>query len=288
MRENNSDPSGHVSEDLFGVTAAQQGVWYGQLVDPQSPKYNIGECVEVRGDLDEVLFAAALDRAAALCDSLNTVFVTEDGAVRQRVVRRSPDATSLLRRVDLSDADDPIGAVERYLADDMAAVDTIEALSHHFALLRISDRLHYWYVRFHHIAVDGLGGSVFTRTVADLYGRAVRGENLDTAEVPAASLRDLVADEAAYLESDRYEADRAYWTGRFADLVADRAASDPTALLTRTPVGRSSADAPTLPRRPPSTHRRSGCTPARRCPSPSSTACARSPPPTGPPGAPSS
>ncbi|WP_328864183.1 non-ribosomal peptide synthetase [Streptomyces sp. NBC_00304] len=227
MRENNSDSSGPVSEDLFGVTAAQQGVWYGQLVDPQSPKYNIGECVEVRGGLDEVLFAAALDRAAALCDSLNTVFVTEDGAVRQRVVRRSPDATSLLRRVDLSDVDDPIGAVERYLADDMAAVDTIEAPSHHFALLRISDRLHYWYVRFHHIAVDGLGGSVFTRTVADLYGRAVRGENLDTAEVPAASLRGLVADEAAYLESDRYEVDRAYWTGRFADLAADRAASDP-------------------------------------------------------------
>ncbi|NED84479.1 non-ribosomal peptide synthetase, partial [Streptomyces sp. SID11233] len=226
MRENNSDSSGPVSEDLFGVTAAQQGVWYGQLVDPQSQKYNIGECIEVRGDLDEVLFAAALDRAAALCDSLNTVFVTEDGAVRQRVVRRSPDGTSRLRRVDLSDADDPVGAVERYLADDMAAVDTIEAPSHHFALLRISDRLHYWYVRFHHIAVDGLGGSVFTRTVADLYGRAVRGENLDTAEVPAASLRDLVADEAAYLESDRYEADRSYWTGRFADLVADRAPSD--------------------------------------------------------------
>ncbi|MEV7401807.1 amino acid adenylation domain-containing protein [Streptomyces sp. NPDC091267] len=224
MRENGSVPSRTAPDESFGITAAQQGVWYGQLVDPDSPKYNIGECFEIRGDLDEVLLAAALDRAYALCDSLNAEFVADGDTVRQHVVRRPPAGNSRLHVVDLTDADDPVEEAERYLAADMAAVDRLDAPHHHFALLRLGHRLHYWYVRFHHIAVDGLGGAVFARTVADLYGRAVRGEDLAEAELPAAPLRDLVADEAAYRDSDRYEADRAYWTGRFADLAAERTA----------------------------------------------------------------
>ncbi|MFI6650449.1 amino acid adenylation domain-containing protein [Streptomyces sp. NPDC050529] len=222
MRENGSLSPHTVPEEPFGITTAQQGVWYGQLVDPDSPKYNIGECFEIRGDLDESLFAAALDRAVALCDSLNVEFVVSDETVRQRVVRRAPAGISRLRVVDLSDAGDPAGEAERYLADDMAAAHGLDAPHHHFALLRLGHRLHYWYVRFHHIVVDGLGGAVFARTVADLYGRALRGEDLTEAELPAAPLRDLIADETAYRGSDRYEADRAYWTGRFADLVTDR------------------------------------------------------------------
>ncbi|MER5628998.1 amino acid adenylation domain-containing protein [Streptomyces nitrosporeus] len=231
MRENGSvpsrtvpgefsgEPSEGLSGEFFEMTPAQQGVWYGQLVDPDSPKYNIAECFEIRGGLDEDLFAAALERTLAESDSLNAEFVTRGDTVLQHVPRRPRTAAGRLRVVDLSGADDPAAAAERYLADDMARVDRLDAPRHHFALLRLGDRLHHWYVRFHHIAIDGLGGAVFARAVADLYTRAVRGEDPATAALPAAPLRDLLADEAAYRASDRYEADRAYWTAKFADLA---------------------------------------------------------------------
>ncbi|MGC4924952.1 amino acid adenylation domain-containing protein [Streptomyces sp. DT117] len=225
MRENRSLTSEVMSEESFELTAAQQGVWYGQLIDQHSPKYNIGECFEIEGELDQGLFARALGRAVALCDGLNVEFVTDGETVRQRVVGRPADQSDRLRVVDLSDcpADtDTVAAAERYMADDMATVDRLEAPHHHFALLRLGPRLHYWYIRYHHIAVDGLGGAVFARTVADLYTRAARGEDLAAVELPAAPLRDLLTDEAEYLGSDRYEADRAYWTGKFAHR-ADRA-----------------------------------------------------------------
>ncbi|WP_069170191.1 non-ribosomal peptide synthetase [Streptomyces griseus] len=226
MQENRVPPPNTASEELLELTAAQQGVWYGQLVDPDSPKYNIGECFEIRGDLDEEMFAVALGRAVALCDSLHLEFVPQGDTVWQRVLRRPPVDSDRLRMVDLTGSDDPAAAAERYMADDMAGVDRLGAPRHHFALLRLGTRLHYWYVRFHHIAVDGLGGAVFGRTVAELYGRAVRGENLATAELPAAPLRDLVADEAAYRDAGRYEVDRAYWTGKFADLTGAVDAGD--------------------------------------------------------------
>ncbi|MFB4421291.1 non-ribosomal peptide synthetase [Streptomyces sp. QL37] len=223
MQENRSLPTPAIPEESLELTTAQQGVWYGQLVDPDSPKYNIGECFEIRGDLDEGMFGAALGRAVTLCDSLHLEFVTRGETVRQRVGHRSTADNDRLRVVDLSGADDPEAAAERYMADDMSTVDRFDAPRHHFALLRLGVRLHYWYVRFHHIAVDGLGGAVFGRLVADLYGRALRGENLAAAELPAAPLRDLVADETAYRRSGRFEADRAYWTGKFADLAGDGA-----------------------------------------------------------------
>ncbi|MFE4454561.1 amino acid adenylation domain-containing protein [Streptomyces sp. NPDC056796] len=259
MQENRSLPTPPTDahpDEFFELTTAQQGVWYGQLVDPDSPRYNIGECFEIDGDLDEELFAAAFGRAVALCDSLNLEFAVRGESVRQRVVPRDASGTDRLHRVDLSGEDDPAAAAERYMAEDMSSVDRLDAPRHHFALLRLGARLHHWYVRFHHIAVDGLGGAVFGRTVAELYGRAVRGEDLTTVVPPAAApLRDLVADEAAYLGSERHEADRAYWTARFAgragrdapDGAGDLARGSGTALVRRRtdtpdPAARAGAD----------------------------------------------
>ncbi|MFD6530844.1 amino acid adenylation domain-containing protein [Streptomyces sp. NPDC060184] len=221
MHENDSIPSRSIPADLFELTVAQQGVWYGQLVEPESPKFNIAECFEIRGDLDAETFSAAVARAVALCDGLNVEFLVHDGAVRQRVTPPPRADAGRLRLVDLSGTDDPAAAAERYLADDMATVDRIDAPRHSLALLRLGPRRHYWYIRFHHIVVDGLGGSVFARIVADLYARALRGEDIAEAELPPAPLADLLADEAAYLGSDRYEADRAHWTARFADRAVD-------------------------------------------------------------------
>ncbi|MCX5414993.1 non-ribosomal peptide synthetase [Streptomyces sp. NBC_00059] len=245
MPENRSFPSGRSTPELLELTAAQQGVWYGQLVDPGSQKYNIGERLEIRGELDEKLFATVLNRVVHLCDSLNTEFVEEGGVVRQRISRPVAEKDRLIR-VDLTGADDPLAAAERYMAGDMATVDRIEAPTHHFALLRLGPRLRHWYIRYHHIAVDGLGGSVIARAVAGLYTRVAGGEELAAAAPDTGSLRALVADDAAYRASGGLDADRAYWTGRFADSVDGTGEGD----------GRSDGEAGSVPLLPRRTDRR--------------------------------
>ncbi|MYU47559.1 hypothetical protein GTV15_04360, partial [Streptomyces sp. SID7803] len=78
MRENGSVPTESVPEEFFGTTAAQQGVWYGQLVDPDSPKYNIGgECFEIRGRPRRDVIRRSGRPCLQLCDSFNLEFVTE-------------------------------------------------------------------------------------------------------------------------------------------------------------------------------------------------------------------
>jgi len=248
MQENIPRPDSN-SPELLELTTAQQGVWYGQLMDPDSPQYNIGECLEIRGGLDERLFAAALNRAVHLCDSLHTVFVTVDGTVRQRVDRPAT-VQDRLHRVDLTGADDPVAAAERYMADDMATVDRLDAPRHHFALLRLGPRLHYWYVRYHHIAVDGLGGALFARTVADLYTRATRGGAAAAVAPPPGPVRDRVADGAASRASDRREADRAYWTGGFTEPPSGHGDVDAPAASGAGALVRRRTDAPAPGTRP--------------------------------------
>ncbi|MEV6796035.1 amino acid adenylation domain-containing protein, partial [Streptomyces sp. NPDC051320] len=197
---------------LLPLTAAQQGVWYGQTLDQQNPQYNIGECIEIHGPLDENAFEAALRRASNECESLNTEFVTLDDVVYQRVVRKSAERCRL---VDLSGTPDAVAAAERYMAGDMAMVDNLTSPSHTLALLKISPDLHYWYIRYHHIAMDGLGGAVFARRVAQMYTAAVRGEHVPAAAAPLSA---LVEDELAYRQSPDFENDRAYWMQKFADI----------------------------------------------------------------------
>ncbi|MFJ8043303.1 amino acid adenylation domain-containing protein [Kitasatospora sp. NPDC096147] len=228
MPENSPARPAGTAADRFALTAAQEGVWYGQSVDPGSPKYNIAERLEIRGKLDGRLFAAVLNRVVHHCDSLNAVYGSEDGRPYQRVARPA-EVADRLRLVDLTDRPDPLAAAERYMAEDLASVDDLTAPVHHFALLRLGPELHHWYTRYHHLGMDGMSGARVARTVAEVYTRVAAGEDLDAIALPDGSLRALVAEEAEYRASARYQADRAFWTERLAGRTGapGREAADP-------------------------------------------------------------
>ncbi|MCL2384540.1 MAG: condensation domain-containing protein, partial [Alphaproteobacteria bacterium] len=68
------------SQTLLPLTAAQNGIWFGQMLDPARPYYNIGRYLEVRGPVDPHLFEKALRAAVTEIDGLHLHFIeTEDG-----------------------------------------------------------------------------------------------------------------------------------------------------------------------------------------------------------------
>ncbi|MFE7313382.1 amino acid adenylation domain-containing protein [Streptomyces sp. NPDC057555] len=198
---------------LLPLTMSQQGVWYGQQLDPQSPKYNIGECIEIQGPLDEALFLASLEKVSSDCDSLNTEFLEQEDSIRQRVVRTSQGRP---RIVDVSTEADPAGAAERFMATDMATTGTLTLPHHAFVLLKLSPDRYYWYIRYHHMVMDGLGASVLARKAAETYTAAVHGEAAPELFAPLGA---LVDDETTYRHSPDFERDQAYWTEKFADIA---------------------------------------------------------------------
>ncbi|KAE9713783.1 hypothetical protein GP712_27215, partial [Escherichia coli] len=72
-----------------------------------------------------------------------------------------------------------------------------------------------WYQRIHHIAIDGFAFSLIARRVAEVYSALSQGTPVPPQTFGA--LHDVVQEESTYRQSNRYEADRAFWKNRFAD-----------------------------------------------------------------------
>ncbi|QLJ03491.1 amino acid adenylation domain-containing protein [Streptomyces sp. NEAU-sy36] len=200
-------------EQLLPLTGAQAGVWFAQAVEPDSPIFRAAEYLEIHGPVDPGLFERALRRMTAEADALHITFVdTEDGP-RQRI-GAEPDWR--LRIVDVSGESDPRRAAEEWMRRDLRRrIDLTGTELFTYALFRVARDRWFWYHAYHHILLDGVGAALLVRRVADLYSALVAGTEPEPG--PFASVRTLLAEDAAYRASEEFTADRAFWQARFAD-----------------------------------------------------------------------
>ncbi|MBF6355625.1 non-ribosomal peptide synthase/polyketide synthase [Nocardia higoensis] len=197
----------------FPLSPAQLGVWYAQLLDPQTP-INIAQYVDLRGDLDVGLLQEVTPRAALDYGSGFVRLGEIDGVPHQRV---DPELSSDLTVLDFRTHADPVAAATEWMRADAAApVDLLRDRLTRGAVLRIGDRRWFWYLRAHHIVLDGYAALINTQRVAELYTARVRGDQ--PADVRPASLTELVAGEQTYRASGRFTSDRAHWAERVAGL----------------------------------------------------------------------
>ncbi|MEU3612035.1 amino acid adenylation domain-containing protein [Streptomyces sp. NPDC006872] len=196
------------------LLAAQEGIWTGQRLDPDSPAYNTAEYAHIHGPVDAAVLDAALHHVVAETEALNVVYVTDDQGRPWETAAQAGDWR--LHTADLTAAPDPRAAALAWMDEDIARpVDLTRGPLFGHALLRIAREQYLWYHRVHHIALDGFGLSLVARRVAQVYTSLVAREPVpDSGFGTLASVRD---EEHAYRESPRFAADRAYWTDRFTD-----------------------------------------------------------------------
>ncbi|MGW7057976.1 amino acid adenylation domain-containing protein [Streptomyces sp. NPDC054904] len=194
------------------LTAAQQGMWLAQQVNPENPMYSIAECVEISGEVDAALFEDALRRVVAETDALRVRFLPGDDGPVQTVV---PEPDWRLHVRDVSAAPEPAAAAEQWmLAQVKAPVDVHAGPLFTFGLLKLAGDRYTWFSRVHHTIVDGYSWSLIVSRVAALYSALAAG----TAAKPSGfgTLDDLVALDSGYRESEQFAEDRAFWSRRMA------------------------------------------------------------------------
>ncbi|WP_455431705.1 non-ribosomal peptide synthase/polyketide synthase [Streptomyces griseosporeus] len=220
------------------VTAAQLGVWVAQRLAPESALYQCAVHFD-SGPLDIGVLRRSVTRAAAETEALRARF-GDDGEVFQ-IVAGAVDAPVDL--VDLRGEADPEAAARAWMDQDMATTPDLEAgpLFRH-ALLVLSDRRHFFYLRYHHIVLDGFGQTRYLDRLARIYTALLAGQ--EPAPAGARGLDVLLAEERAYLESPHHASDRDLLLGRLAGAeerqsLADGAATAaPRALRLRTELPR--------------------------------------------------
>ncbi|HEX2130785.1 MAG TPA: amino acid adenylation domain-containing protein [Actinophytocola sp.] len=215
------------------LCAAQEGIWTGQQFDQDSPAFNTAEYVEIHGPVDATLFEAAVRQVVGEAEALTVRFGTDaDGTPWQRL-GDGPQWT--MHVVDVAAEPDPVAAALAWMRADLAVpVDLRRDPLFGQALFRAGPELFLWYQRVHHIALDGYGLSLVTGRVAEVYTALVAGERPPAHRF--GSLREVIAEDAAYRESDRFAADRNHWVARCDGRPAPAVLATRTGPLARTVV----------------------------------------------------
>ncbi|MFI0348970.1 amino acid adenylation domain-containing protein [Actinomadura sp. 9N407] len=215
------------SSEFLPLSAAQRSVWYAQQLAPETP-IHIAQYIEIEGPVEPELFDRVARIAAHEAESLNVRLAERDGMAGQIV---DPAASATISLLDLSAEADPRAAARAWMRDRMAEPLPLDGdRLHDNRLLRLAPDLHWWYLRVHHVIEDAYSGLIISRRAAEIYTTLAGGGTYVPAE--RGSYRTVLADEAAYRESERYERDRAYWTERFADRPVAVSLSEETAAPT--------------------------------------------------------
>ncbi|MFD6426708.1 condensation domain-containing protein, partial [Streptomyces sp. NPDC060198] len=203
--------------DVLSLTAAQREIWLAEQGSRTPiPGYRVGECLEIQGPVDPVLFETALRRVVDEVDALHVTFV-DDGEGPRQILRETWDWEPA--HLDFGGEPDPRAAAMRWMEQDLARPLNLarDPLFGH-ALVRLSPTEFLWYLNYHHLVLDAISSSMVRQRVGEVYSALAEGD--EVAPCPFGPLRDLVDSDAAYRVSADFTSDRSYWTGRFADLPA--------------------------------------------------------------------
>lgn len=207
LRDAPADPT------ALPLSTAQIEVWLAQQLAPRDTLFNVGGYLEISGAIDFEVFTKALRMALQEAGSPLSRFQETSAGVRQLPgdVRDVP-----ILFFDLTGEADPHASALAWMDGDIATpFDLVEGPLCRFALLKLREDAVLCYSVFHHLVTDFFGARVLERRTANLYGAAMSGR-----AAPSETLTpwpEVLDDELAYRQSDRFQRDRAYWRERLAN-----------------------------------------------------------------------
>ncbi|MEV4447645.1 amino acid adenylation domain-containing protein, partial [Streptomyces mirabilis] len=230
------------SEGVFReLMSGQLGIWYAQQLGPDNPVYNVGEYLEIHGELDLELFVDALRRTLDEADTCRLRFREEADGTPRQYVDDSDSGDYPIQVLDLRAEAYPRAAAERWMRADMGTPTSLTGgplFSH--AVLRIGPDRVLWYHRIHHIALDGYSLSVFASRAAAIYTALLERRSPRKGALPSVS--ELMDAERAYRDSAAFGRDWDFWHRLLTDLPEGAAAGAPRTRQLPTPPTRHFED----------------------------------------------
>ncbi|MCK1797778.1 amino acid adenylation domain-containing protein [Streptomyces sp. XM4193] len=191
------------------VTSAQKGLWFAQQLDPASPAYNIAEYADVRGEVDVEALTRAVGHVVRETEALRVTFGEQDGRPHQ-LLHSGLDVP--LPVVDLRDGPDPFGEAMRRMRRDLARpADTAAGPLVRVTLYRLERTRFFFHQQVHHLALDGYGAALGLMRIAEVYGQFTSAPHLEVPLRPA-PLLPVLEEEREYRDSEKFLADREFWS----------------------------------------------------------------------------
>ncbi|MBC7888347.1 MAG: amino acid adenylation domain-containing protein [Ferruginibacter sp.] len=193
---------------------AQQDVFTDQLINVDSPQYNIGGYIKLKGVVSKEKFLDAIYSMPKVFDVFKMRFyLGADGPL----CFVDKDFENLeLTELDLSGHDDPQAEARDWMQKRFNTAFAIreENLLFEICVIKIAAGEYWFYGRFHHLLTDGYGFIVLVNYLALKYRSLVAGSELPFSYP---SYLEEAAKAAAYINSPGYEADGKYWKDKIGE-----------------------------------------------------------------------
>ena len=181
-----------------------------QLINIDSPQYNIGGYIVLKGNLDKEKFHEAVNSAPAVFDAFKLRFNLEE---KDLLCHYAGDYTVIcvsLTDLDFSDRADPLQAAKDWMQNRFSIPLQLkkELLPFEQFLIKISDQEHLFFGKYHHLITDGYGFIIYVQYVARKYSALVTGEEV---LFSYSQYQEAALNANAYHNSAAYEEDGNYW-----------------------------------------------------------------------------
>jgi amino acid adenylation domain-containing protein len=212
----------------FPLSLSQREVWRDRAAWPDSPHLMIGGGGFLDGPLDVPRCVVALRLLVQESDALRLAPLP-DGT--QRLLARWEPALEL---VEVPAGVEPCAAMQDWWRAALARPFAFDGTPPwRFALLRVHPTLHGLAMQFHHVVMDGWGTSQVMARWSALYNQLDGGAVAPPAAAPYA---EFITESQAYLGSESFARDAAYWNSQVTRL--------PEPLLERRPDAQRHAGLP--------------------------------------------
>lgn len=195
------------------LTPAQQDFWEESTLHPHQPFGIVAHFTRLEGKVNIKALRGAINRTLA-----------ETTAFSARVVMASsqdlpallmcPQAKPALQYIDLSSHRQPLQAAMQLMQGDIAEPQDLRQHTHSVCwLIAIGAEDFIWYLRTHHLLIDGFGMALIEHRCATLYQHLLKQSEEGQ---PLGCYQAFHQAEQAYLTSDRFVKDRSFWLGYLA------------------------------------------------------------------------
>lgn len=188
------------------LTSYQRDIWIAESLAPELPTYTIGGYKKLTGAVDVELLRRTAEGVLRRTPTLHLRFREQNGIPMMRVEMNAIEVPIL----DFSAEPDPTAACLAWMQADFERPfvrDVGPFVS--VVLLRASSSVTYVYSKAHHIVLDGWAFSQLGEQILSEYAQSCRG--IETILQKRPSYIAFAEEEARYVGSPDWEADRAYW-----------------------------------------------------------------------------
>ncbi|MFK5984638.1 MAG: amino acid adenylation domain-containing protein [Pseudomonadota bacterium] len=201
-----------MNKKLLPLCSNQYDIWRDQQIYKNSPMYNIGGSICIKGQINIDLLRQAINQLIIESDSLRLLFIEKAGKVYQFLGQENfPE----MEFIDFSNQKNSGNKIQQWLKQTFSKLFTINNTQYlyHYALLKESDNCFHLMGKFHHLIFDGLSSKIASDKLADIYNALLNNsiEGFSNQNKKSFLYSDYIDLQQQYLQSKSWLIDEQYW-----------------------------------------------------------------------------